>query len=298
MVRSFIDIQKMVIQKGKAKIAVAGADGEAVLEAIKQAREKNIIDPVLIGNAEKIKKIAHKVRLNLDKTEIIDEIEETRIAQKSVELVDKDICDGLMKGKLSTSVLLKSVLDKKYNLTTGKLLSHIAVLEIPSYHKLIMITDGGMVIKPTFEQKKQILLNGVHVFRKLGLKKLKVAVLAAIEKVNPDMPETADAHKLAKLSDQGEFQNVIIEGPMAVDIALSPQAAKIKGVDSKISGEPDIFIVPDIACGNIFAKGLWHFAKAKIGGLIAGARKPIILLSRSDNAETKLNSIALSVLTR
>lgn len=297
MIKSFAEIKNMVIRKGGAKIAVAGAEGEAVLESIKIAFENKIIDPVLIGNEEKIKKIAQKIGLNLNNLEIINETDEVKVAYKSVELVNNNICDGLMKGKVSTPVILKSVLDKKFNLKTGNLLSHIAVLEVPSYHKLIMITDGGMVIKPTFQQKKDILRNGVNVFRNLGLKKLKVAVLAAIEKVNSEMPETEDAKKLAELSDKGEFSNVIIEGPLAVDIAMSKEAAKIKGVDSKISGDPDIFIVPDIACGNIFAKGLWHFAHAKIGGLIAGARKPIILLSRSDNAETKLNSIALSVLT-
>ncbi len=297
MVKSFNDIKNNVIQKGGAKIAVAGAEGEAVLESVKKASENKIIDPVLIGNEEKIKKIAQKIDFNLSHVDIIHETDENKIAQKSVELVHNDICDGLMKGKVSTPVVLKSVLDKKFNLRTKNLLSHIAVLEVPSYHKLIMITDGGMVIKPTFQQKKEILRNGVNVFRNLGMKKLKVAVLAAIEKVNSEMPETIDAQKLAELSEQGEFSDVIIEGPMAVDIAMSKEAAKVKGVDSKISEDVDIFLVPDIACGNIFAKGLWHFAHARIGGLIAGARKPIILLSRSDNAETKLNSIALSILT-
>jgi len=297
MIRSFEDIKNQVIQKGGAKIAVAGAEGEAVLESVKKASENKIIDPILIGNEEKIKKIAQKVNFDVSSVKIINETDENNIAQKSVELVDSNICGGLMKGKVSTPVILKSVLNKKFNLRTKNLLSHIAVLEVPSYHKLIMITDGGMVIKPTFQQKKEILRNGVNVFRNLGLKKLKVAVLAAIEKVNSEMPETVDAQKLAELSNKGEFSDVIIEGPMAVDIAMSKEAAKVKGVDSKISEDVDIFLVPDIASGNIFAKGLWHFAHAKIGGLIAGAKKPIILLSRSDNAETKLNSIALSILT-
>jgi phosphate butyryltransferase len=154
-----------------------------------------------------------------------------------------------------------------------------------------------MVICPDLVQKTAILRNGAEIMRKLGVKRPKVAVLAAIEKVNPDMPETVDAEALVKMARKGELGDVEVEGPLAMDVAMSPEAAKIKGVESKISGDPDILLVPNVATGNIFAKGLWHLAHAKIAGLVVGAKKPIILLSRADNAITKLNSIALGVVT-
>jgi phosphate butyryltransferase len=203
--------------------------------------------------------------------------------------------DGLMKGKVSTPGLLKAVLNKKYNLRTDRLLSHIALMEIPSYHKLLLFTDGGMVITPNLEQKVGILLNGVQVMQGIGVQRPKVAVLAAIEKVNADMPETVDAEKLVQMARRGELGKVEVEGPMAMDIAMSPEAARLKGFESQISGDPDILLMPNISAGNISAKALWHLAGAKIAGLIVGARKPIVLLSRSDDAVTKLNSIALAV---
>jgi len=198
-----------------------------------------------------------------------------------------------MKGKVSTPVLLKAVLNKNYTLRTERLLSHAAVLEVPAYHKLLLITDGGMVIQPDLEQKKSILNNALDVMRRLGAEMPKAAVLAAIEKVNPDMPETEHAAELAECAANGEFGQCIVEGPIAIDVAFSRVAAQSKGIESQIAGDPDILVMPNISAGNIFAKGLWHLANAKIGGLVLGARKPIILLSRSDDTETKLNSIAL-----
>ena len=219
------------------------------------------------------------------------------MAERAVALVDSGEAEGVMKGKVSTPDLLKAVLNKKYNLRTERLLSHIALLEVPTYHKFLMVTDGGMVIQPTLEQKIGILKNGVEMMQKLGIGRPKVAVLAAIEQVNPDMVETVDAKTIVEMARRGDLGEVDVEGPMAVDIAFSPEAARVKGVETRISGDPDILLVPNVACGNIFAKGLWHLAGAKIAGLILGARCPVILLSRSDNAVTKLNSIALAVVT-
>ena len=190
---------------------------------------------------------------------------------------------------------IKAVLNKKFNFRTGRLLSHVSLLEIPNYDKLLIITDGGMVIYPTLEQKKEIIINAIEVANKLGVEKPKIAVLAAIEKVSPSMVETEDAKALEDMAKSGEFGNVILEGPMAMDVAMSKEAAEIKGIESKVSGDPDILIVPNIACGNILAKGLIYLAQSKIGGIISGAQKPVILLSRADNADTKLNSIAFGV---
>ena len=292
---------KAVVEQAKnlqgKKIAVAGAEGEAVLEAVKLAKENGLMEPILVGHEDKINIIARKVGLSLKDIEIQHIVEETAAAEAAVGLIHSDRADGLLKGKVNTPILLKAILDRKEELCTGPLLSHVAILEISSYHKFLMVTDGGMVIQPTLEQKSGILKNGIQMMHKLGVERPKVAVLAAIETVTPGMPETKDAEILVQMADRGDLGNVDLEGPIALDVAFSPESARIKGVNSKISGDPDILLVPNISCGNIFVKGLWQLADAKVGGLILGAKKPIILLSRSDNAETKYNSIALGVVT-
>lgn len=292
---------KAVVEQAKnlqgKKIAVAGAEGEAVLEAVKLAKENGLMEPILVGHEDKINIIARKVGLSLKDIEIQHIVEETAAAEAAVGLIHSDRADGLLKGKVNTPILLKAILDRKEELCTGPLLSHVAILEISSYHKFLMVTDGGMVIQPTLEQKSGILKNGIQMMHKLGVERPKVAVLAAIETVTPGMPETKDAEILVQMADRGDLGNVDLEGPIALDVAFSPESARIKGVNRKISGDPDILLVPNISCGNIFVKGLWQLADAKVGGLILGAKKPIILLSRSDNAETKYNSIALGVVT-
>ncbi len=296
MFTSFEAIAEEAKKRGGRKIAVAGAEGKAILEAVKIARENGIMEPLLVGNSIEIEKFAKELHFDLEGITLYDKKDENAIAEKAVELVHTGYAEGLMKGKVNTPTILKAVLNKKFNLRTNRLLTHIALLEIPTYHKLLMITDGGMVIYPTLEQKIEILKNGTEMMQKLGVKKPKVAILAAIEKVNQDMPETKDAEILTQMAERGELGNVQVEGPLAVDVVMSPEAAKIKGVESRISGDPDILLVPNIACGNIFAKGLIHFTKSKVGGLVLGAKKPIILLSRSDNADTKFNSIVLGVI--
>ena len=297
MLTSFVSVIQKAKEKGGGHIVVAGAEGKAVLEAVKLARESGIMEPILIGDQNKIKEIAKEAALPLDGIRIHHETTEESIVNLAVKMVHTGEADGLMKGKVSTPAILKAVLNKNYNLRTDRLLSHIALLEIPTYHKLLMVTDGGMVIQPTLEKKADILRNGAQMMQKLGVEKPKVGILAAIETVNSDMPETVHARQLCQMAEEGKLGNVEVEGPLAVDVVFSPEAARIKGVISRVSGDPDILLVPSIACGNIFAKGLWHLANAKIGGLVLGARKPIILLSRSDDAETKMNSIALGVVT-
>lgn len=297
MLTNYDMVEEEAKKRGGGTVAIAGAEGKAVLEAVRVAQEDGIMKPILVGHREKIQAIAEEIGLTLEGTTIHEEKDETMAAERAVQLVHDEEAGSLMKGKVSTPTLLKAVLNKKYNLRTDRLLSHIALMEIPSYHKLLMFTDGGMVINPTLEQKVGILKNGVHVMRGLGVKQPKVAVLAAIEKVTPDMQETVDAQAIVEMANRGELGDVIVEGPMAMDIAMSTEAARLKGVESRLTGDPDILLMPNISAGNISAKALWHLAGAKIAGLIVGARKPIILLSRSDSAETKLNSIALAVVT-
>ena len=297
MIKSYKEVLTGAKKMGGKRIAVAGAASEPVLDALKMAVEYSIAEPVLIGDKKKIQVLAQHTEFSVKDYEIIDLHNDEHIAEKAAELVAEGAVNGLMKGKVSTPIMLKAVLNKKFNLCDDRLLSHIALLELDSYPKLLMVTDGGMVIRPNLEQKVGILRNGIEMMAKLGVDTPKVAVLAAIEKVSPKMPETLDAEMLVQMALKGEFNNAVIEGPLAVDIVFSREAAEMKGVESEVSGDADILLVPDIACGNIFAKGLWHLAGARIGGLILGASCPVILLSRSDNAETKLNSIALGVVT-
>jgi phosphate butyryltransferase len=208
-------------------------------------------------------------------------------------MVKEGKAEMLMKGKVDTSSLLKAVLDKETGLRTGAFLSHVAVVEVKAYPKLMLVTDGGMNIKPDIKQKADIIRNAVEVAKRLGIERPKVACLSAVELVNPDMPETIDAAGLVKMAERGDIKDVIIDGPIAFDVAVDVEAGRMKGIISPVAGGTDIFLVPDIASGNILVKSLIYLAGAKVGGVVVGAGAPIVLLSRSDSAEMKLCSMAL-----
>ena len=277
MLTTFTEIIDTAKKKGKQRFAVAGAEGGTVLTALRQACGLGIMEPILVGDEEKIQSAAASIQFDVSDIEIIHCAEPGQIARTAVRLVDQGDADALMKGKTDTPILLKAVLNKEFNLRPDGLLSHIALLEVPSYHKLLMITDGGMVIRPDLQQKADIVRNAADMMRRMDIPKPKIAVLAASEKVNPKMPETEDAASLVELAQKGLLGDVELEGPMAMDMALSSEAALIKGVKNTVSGNPDILLVPDISCGNISAKGLIYLASAKVAGLILGARKPIVL---------------------
>ncbi|MDH4223427.1 MAG: bifunctional enoyl-CoA hydratase/phosphate acetyltransferase, partial [candidate division Zixibacteria bacterium] len=245
------------------------------------------------GDADKIKNLCTKLNFTLNGLEILGEKEPRNIASLAVELVKQKKADMLMKGKVDTPTLLKAVLDKEKGLKSGKLLSHVAVVEVEKYPKLMIVTDGGMNISPDVTRKIEILKNAVEVAKKLGIENPKAACLAAVELVNPEMPETIDASIIAKMAERGEIKDVIVDGPVAFDVAIDPDSARIKGIISPISGDTDIFLCPNISSGNIFVKSLIYLCGARVGGIVVGAGVPIVLLSRSDTAEIKLLSIAL-----
>jgi len=215
---------------------------------------------------------------------------------EAVRLVREEKGEILMKGFVSTSSLLRGVIDKKRGLRTGRTLSHVAVVEARNYPKLLLITDGGMNIKPDLNTKIDLIKNGIDLAQRLRIENPKVAVLGAIEIVNPEMPETLDAAHLSKMAERGQIRGAIVDGPLALDLAVSPEAIRHKKVKSSVAGEADILLVPDIACGNIFVKALIYLGQAKVAGVIMGASSPIVLLSRADTKETKLHSLALGVL--
>ncbi|MCK4224013.1 MAG: bifunctional enoyl-CoA hydratase/phosphate acetyltransferase [candidate division Zixibacteria bacterium] len=290
---SFDQLISIVKSKEGKKLAIASAEGEEIIEAVKRATEEEIISAVLIGDQAKIEELCKRKNLDLNQVEIVNVPDFELTARVAVETVKLGKAEMLMKGKVGTSTLLKAVLDKESGLRTGALLSHVSVIEVEAYHKLMLVTDGGMNIKPDIKQKSDILKNAVDVAKKLGIERPKVSCLAAVELVNPDMQETIDAAGLVKMAERGDIAGVIMDGPIAFDVAINLEAARTKGIVSPVAGDTDIFLVPDIASGNIFVKSLIYLANAKVGGVVAGAGAPIVLLSRSDSAATKLYSMAL-----
>lgn len=297
MIKKLDDILGQLRGSDKVVLSVACAHDDEVLIAIKSAVEKDIIKPILVGDKEKINYISNKIDFKLDNIEILNctDIEES--AKIAVQLVSDNKADFIMKGLIDTSILLKSVLNKDYGLRTDSLLSHVMIYELSSYHKLLLLTDGGMNISPNYDQKEKILKNSVQAARSLGMESVKVACLAAKEKVNPKMQATIDASLLAQASNEGKFgENVIVEGPLAFDIAVSKEASEIKGLSSKVSGDVDILLAPTIEVGNGIGKSFTYMANAKSAGVVMGAKSPIVLVSRADNHESKLYSIAYGAL--
>lgn len=277
----------------KAVLSVAAAHDEEVLLAVKDACEMDIIKAILIGEEDKIRKIASEINFNLDNVEVIDESDLKLCAEKAVKLVSSGKADYVMKGLLDTSIILKEVLNKEYGLRTDSLLSHVMIYEVPSYHKLLILTDGGMNIDPDVSQKKKIADNAIKAAKSLGIDTVKVACLAAKEKVNPKMQATLDADELKSMCKDGMFGNgVVVEGPIAFDLAVSKEACKIKGYESEVGGDADILLVPTIETGNGIGKALTYMANAKSAGIIMGAKAPVVLVSRADTHESKLYSIA------
>lgn len=296
MIKSFADLERSLKSNVKtARIAVVCAHEEHTLEAVIKAMKEGLVTPILIGNKSKIEEILNSFAVNLNLVTIINETDEPLAAQKAVDLVKNNQADFIMKGLIQTKNLLKAVVNKEHGLGTGSVMSHMAFNEVPNYHKLLVTTDGGMVMYPNLEQKRAVLENAVKIFNKLGYEKPNVAVLAAVEKVNPKMPETVDAAELKRLNQEGIIKNCIVEGPISYDLSLNKESAEIKNYHSEVTGEVDIFLVPNITVGNILGKSLIYSAKAKMAGLIVGAKVPIILTSRGATVEEKYLSIVLAV---
>lgn len=294
MIKSVKDLLAAAKQGKSMKLVVAAAQDEDVLGAVCKAAEESIITPILVGNEKEIRRIADEHKLDVSNYEIIqvDDLNET--AKVSVKLVSEGKGDFLMKGLIDTSILLKAVLDKEIGLRTDSLLSHVMIYEVPHYHKLIFLTDGGMNIEPSYDEKVKITQNAVDVCKAMGIETVKVAGIAAKEKVNEKMLATVDARKLQDLSQTGFFgKNVIVEGPLALDLAVSKEAAIVKNFKSEIAGDTDVLLVPTIEVGNGIGKTLTYLAGADSAGIIMGAKVPVVLVSRADSYEAKLNSIAL-----
>lgn len=296
MVKSFNNLLQLVQEKEPKRIAVAVPEDKQVLSAIKASKDLNIIEPILVGNEFKIVNISQEIGFNLSGVKIIDEKDKVLASRKATELVSTGKADILMKGLVDTSIIMKQVLDKEVGLRTGKLISHVAVFDVKTYHKIFFVTDAAMNISPDLNQKKEIIENAVELAHSLGVEKPKVAVIGAKEKVSPKMEATIHAKELANMNKSGEITGCIVEGPFALDNAISKEAALHKEINSQIAGDADILLMPNIDTGNVLYKSLTFFARAKSAGIILGTKAPIVLTSRADNEEAKLCSIVLGVL--
>ncbi len=287
-----------LIQKSKEgttkRLVVAAAADEPVLEAVYRAYKEGIIIPILIGNKSQINEICSKLSISFENVEIVDEPNDTNASYLSVMYVREGKADILMKGLVQTSTLLKAVLDKEKGLRKGNLLSHFALMESSFYHKLIAIADGGVNIAPTFEEKVTIIENSIEVFHKLGYTCPKVAVIGAVETVNPKMETTIHAAMLTQMNRRKQIKNCLIDGPFALDNAVSKEAAHHKGIVSEVAGDADLVLVPNIDTGNILYKSLGFLGGATSAAVIMGAKVPIVLTSRADSDRSKLMSIALA----
>ena len=294
--KSFEDILGAVKDKAPKRVVVAAAQDEAVLEAVQGAHEQKIAEFTLVGDIDRIKATAEKLQVSLDAVQMVHEPDDRKAAYRAVSLVSSGQADVLMKGLINTADLLRAVLDKEVGLRTGRILSHTAVYEVPGFDRLLMITDGGMNISPTLQQKADIIQNSVQLAKVLGIYPAKVAILAAVEVINPDMPATLEAAALAKMAERGQIKDAIVDGPLALDNAISSEAARHKGIKSPVAGVADILVTPDIEAGNMLGKALVYIARSKIAGLVLGAAKPVVVTSRADTYEAKLMSIALGAL--
>ncbi len=293
--KTFDDLLQKASSCSVKKVAVACAQDDAVLEAVKAAKDRNIADAILVGDKAKITTIANVLKMNLSDYEIIDVVDPVEAAHTAVKLVHDGKADMYMKGLIDTKSFLKSVLDKEVGLRTDKTLSHVCVFDIEGYDRLLFLSDVAFIPYPDLETKANIIRNTVEIAHACGLENPKVAPVAAVEVVNPKMPATVDADELTKMNEAGDITGCIVDGPLALDLALEPEAAYHKGTtDRKIVGDADVILFPDIQAGNITYKCLVHTANCQNGNILTGTKAPVILTSRSDDFETKVNSIALA----
>ena len=284
-----------IVQKDPGKrLVLAAAQDKYSLNAVMNAANDGVIEPILIGDKELICTIAKLGGFNMEGIVIIDEPDPEVAVELAVKMANRGEVDILMKGMVGTSTLLKAVLNKEWGLRTGNLLSHFALFEVETYHKLIAVTDVAMNIAPNLQEKISIVNNSVACLNKLGIPNPKVAVLGAVEMVNESMAATLDAALLSKMNQRDQIRNCIIDGPLAFDNAISYESAKHKGIRSEVAGDTDLLLMPDIEVGNVLYKSLVFFAQAKVASVILGASVPIVLTSRSDSEQAKYDSIILA----
>jgi len=295
-IKSLVELLAYAKEVGPKKISVALAEDPEVLEAVENARKEGVAEAFLVGNADKLKEVADSMGVDLGNYEVVDvKGGQKEISLEAVKLVSSGKADILMKGMISTANFLRGVLNKEVGLRTGGTLSHVYIHQVEGYDRLFFICDPAFNMYPDLPTKVNILNNTVQLAHAFGIEMPKVAVLAAVEVVNPDMPCTLDAAALSQMNRRKQIKGCIVDGPFALDNAISEESAKHKGIVSEVAGKADILLVPDIEAGNMLAKAIIYFSNNKTAGLVLGAKAPVVLTSRSDTSETKLLSIASAV---
>jgi phosphate butyryltransferase len=290
------DLVKRAQLLKKKRLVVAAANDLPVLEAVVMAKGENLVDAILIGDQNEITTMLKDLKAILGEYQIIDEKDPQKACEKAVRMVSSGEGDLLMKGFVDTSVILRAALDKEFGLRTPNRISHVTLMEIPTYHKLLMMSDGAMNIDPDVNIKQEIIENGVDVLHAIGIKNPKVGMIAAVEKINPKMQATLDAQELIERNQNERIKGCVIGGPFALDNAINEEAAHHKGITDPMAGDVDFIVMPQIESGNVFYKAMMFLANAKSASVIAGAKKPIVLTSRADSKESKFYSIALACL--
>ncbi|MCK5113893.1 MAG: bifunctional enoyl-CoA hydratase/phosphate acetyltransferase [Phycisphaerae bacterium] len=295
--KNFDELLKAVESHPTRKVAIAVAEDSSVISAAMEARKNNIAECIFVGDQKKIAAIAKSLGASDKDLSIVHEPDPIAAVGKAVQLVANGKADILMKGYIHTDDFLRGVLDKTHGLRTGSIMSHVFVAEIRAWDRLIFITDAAMNIAPDLEQKAAIVMNAVYLSNIFGLEDPKVAALAAVELVNPNMPATLDAAALGTMADRSQYvPHCQVDGPFGLDNAISQTAAEHKKITGPVAGQADILLVPDIECGNVFAKSLVYFGGHRLVGLLVGAKAPVVLTSRADSMESKMLSIAAAVL--
>ncbi len=292
--RHLSEILEIAKYQASKKLVVAAAEDLHVLQAVLYAQAENIIHPILVGDSDKILEICRENHLEPEDIPLLDEKDPERSCEVAIDLIRKGEASILMKGLVSTAPLLKAVLDRDKGLRKNDLLSHAAIFEVPSYHKLITVTDAAMNVNPSLGEKAGIIENAVEMLHRIGIKQPKVGVLGPIETVNPKIQSTVDARDLKAMNLSGRIKDCLIDGPFAIDNAVSKEAALHKGIDSEVAGDADILLAPDLNSGNILYKTLIFLADSTSAAVVMGASVPIVLTSRADSEKSKLMSIALA----
>lgn len=299
MITKLDDLLELVKTKGKKKLVAAYANDSHTIGAVSAAVDKGIVDATLVGDIDTIKQICAEEGINPDKFELVQEADETKAGVKAVSLIREGKGDILMKGLLSTDKYMRAILNKETGLMPGKkndMLTHMAVFEVPSYHKLLVCSDVAIVPAPDMKQKQQILSYLISTAKNLEIAKPKVAILAATEQVSTGMPACVEAAIISKMGERGQIKGAIIDGPLALDVAIDAESAKTKKVGGEVAGDADCILFPNIESGNVFYKTCTKFAGAELACMVVGAKVPCILTSRGDSAKTKLYSIALAAI--
>lgn len=294
-IRNFAQLLDAALLSAPKRVAIVGGGQRQTLHAARLARGMGLADCVLIDSPARLESIADEEGVDLTGMEIIDEDDMVQAAYRAVEMVHAEEADLVMNGRALPVELMKAALDREKGLRIGKVITDVSIFEIPDVDRLIFISDVAIVVSPNLAQKVAIVQNAIDTAIELGVEQPKVAILAATEMVNPEMPANMDAANLSKMSERGQIRGGLVDGPLALDNAISLKAAQMKGIESRVAGYADILITPDVESGNILAKALSYFAKGHMAGVVVGAKCPIVMPSRSDPPQQKLLSLALGI---